>query len=251
MLVAVAALVFALTVGAALVGIRVGRRMRASITDVERTQLYGMQASLLGLLALLLGFAFAMAQTRFDLRRSLALDETNAIGTARLRAGLLDDDVGRDLQRLLEEYVRVRVSGLRAGDDASLAAALAASERLQGELWARATVAARRDPRSLPVSLVVQSLNEVIDAHTKRVTVAENHVPTVVLAMLLLVAAAAMAWVGAAVGIGQRRGTATTLILSTLISLVVTVIVDLDQPRRGFIVVGQSSLDELERSFRR
>lgn len=78
---------------------------------------------------------------------------------------------------------------------------------------------------------------------------ARNHVPIVVLVMLLLVAAVAMAWVGAAVGIGQRRGIATPLILSTLISLVVTVIVDLDPPRRGFILVGQSALEELERSW--
>jgi hypothetical protein len=251
MLFAVGGLVLALTIGASLVGIRVGRRMRAGMADPERTELYGVQASLLGLLALLLGFSFAMAQTRFDLRKQLALEETNAIGTARLRAGLIADEPGREIRLLLEEYVAVRVRATRAGDDASLRAALAESERIQGEIWSRARAAAQREPRSLPVSLLVQSLNDVIDSHTKRLTVARNHVPTAVLVMLLLVATIAMGWVGACVGTSARGGgRATTVILSLLISMVVTVIVDLDQPRRGFILVGQTALEELERSFR-
>jgi hypothetical protein len=35
----------------------------------------------LGLLALLLGFTFALAVDRFDARRGLVLEEANAIGT--------------------------------------------------------------------------------------------------------------------------------------------------------------------------
>ena len=38
---------------------------------------------MLGLLGLLLGFSFAMAVGRYDLRRPLVVDEANAIGTMR------------------------------------------------------------------------------------------------------------------------------------------------------------------------
>ena len=79
-----AGLAFSLSVCASLVGVRIGRRMRATVTDPERTQLFGMEASLLGLLALLLGFSFAMANARFDSRKQLVIEEANAISTARL-----------------------------------------------------------------------------------------------------------------------------------------------------------------------
>ena len=48
-----------------------------------------LEAAMLGLLALMLSFTFAMAVTRFDARRDAVLKEANAIGTAALRARLL------------------------------------------------------------------------------------------------------------------------------------------------------------------
>jgi len=229
-----------LTLVSALVGIRVGRHLRAGLSESERTQLYGMQASLLGLLALLLGFSFAMAQSRFDLRKQLVIDESNAIGTTRLRAGVVGDE---RMQRILDDYVATRVGGYQARN--GLDSAIGRSLRLQHELWARMTELARAEPQSLPVSLLMQSVNEVIDLHTKRVSAGRNHVPTPVLVMLLFVAAVTMGWVGAGVGASNRRGTSTTLLLSLLISLVVGVIVDLDQPRGGFIRISQRPLAEL------
>jgi hypothetical protein len=245
----VTSLVLPLTVLSALVGIRIGRRIRGELTDTERTQLYSMQASLLGLLALLLGFSFAMAETRFDLRRQLVLDETNAIGTARLRAGVVGDEHGYAIERLLDDYIATRLRGYQARDAAGLHAAVDRSLQLQGELWTHVTAIEREQPQSLPASLLMQSVNEVIDLHTKRVAAGRNHVPTAVLVMLLVVAAVTMGWVGAGVGVGHRRGTATTLLLSLLTSLVVGVIVDMDTPRAGAIRVTQTTLSDLQRSL--
>jgi hypothetical protein len=238
-------LVLLLTLVPALVGIRVGRRVRGSLDEGERTQLYGIQASLLGLLALLLGFSFAMADSRFDRRKQLVIDESNAVGTARLRAGVVGSERGRELQRLLDDYVATRLRGYRARDDAAMRAAIARSLELQRELWAQQSALAREEPQSLPVSLLMQAVNELIDLHTKRVAAGRDHVPTPVLVMLLVVAAVTMAWVGAGVGLGQRRGTPTVLLLSLLISLVVGVIVDLDEPRGGFIRISQAPLAQL------
>ncbi|HEY2744713.1 MAG TPA: hypothetical protein VGL86_08825 [Polyangia bacterium] len=238
-------LVLPLTLLSALIGIRIGRRIRGGLGDSERTQLFGVQASLLGLLALLLGFSFAMAETRYDLRKQLVIDESNAIGTARLRAGVIGDERGQKMQQLLDDYVVTRLAGYRAPDDAGLRAAIDRSLQLQRELWARVTELGRERPQSLPVSLLMQSLNEVIDLHTKRVAAGRNHVPAPVLVMLLFVAAVTMGWVGAGAGIGYRRAAPTTLLLSLLISLVIGVIVDLDQPRGGLIRISQAPLAEL------
>ena len=46
-----------------------------------------LEQSLLGLLALIVGFTFLMALTRFEARREAVLNEANAIGTTALRTG--------------------------------------------------------------------------------------------------------------------------------------------------------------------
>ena len=48
-----------------------------------------LEQSLLGFLALIVGFTFLMALTRFEARREAVLNEANAIGTTALRARLL------------------------------------------------------------------------------------------------------------------------------------------------------------------
>ena len=48
-----------------------------------------MQASTLTLLALIIGFRFSMAVSRYDLRKTYEEAEANAIGTEFVRAGLL------------------------------------------------------------------------------------------------------------------------------------------------------------------
>ena len=248
-LLVIAVAVLGLTMLAAAVGVRVGRKLQTRLSDTERFQLFGIQASLLGLLALLLGFSFAMGQTRYDARRRLVVEEANAIGTSRLRAAAVPDPAGSEIRALLEAYVETRLAIVRARTDAGANAAIAESERLQREVWSRAANQARAEPRSIPTGLLLQSLNEMIDLHASRIGAARNHIPSTVLTALILVAFAAMAWVGASFGSTGRRGMVTTLILSALIAFVITVIVDLDQPRAGLIRVSQRALLDLQRAF--
>lgn len=67
---------------------------------------------MLGLLALLLGFTFAMAMSRFEVRKQLVLDEANAIGTTFLRAQLLPPPARQEISDLLRQYVEVRLAFL-------------------------------------------------------------------------------------------------------------------------------------------
>src|SRR5262245_2316497 len=85
------------------VGFRVGRRERARVDDASKTQVTTVEAAALGLLGLLLGFSFSMASGRYETRRHLVVEETNAIDTTWLRAGLLPEEdrnaVRADLRR--------------------------------------------------------------------------------------------------------------------------------------------------------
>jgi hypothetical protein len=248
-LLVVASVALGLTTLASAVGVAVGRRLQSRLSEHERSQLYGIQASLLGLLALLLGFSFGLGQTRYDLRRQLVVDEANAIATSRLRAAAVPDEVGSEIQDLLKAYVDSRVAIARARTIAGIGANLAESERLQREVWSRAARLAKQEPRSIPAGLLLQSLNQMIDLDTERISAARNHIPTAVLGALLLVAIAAMGWVGAGFGSTGRRGMVTLVILSALIAFVIAVIVDLDQPRSGFIRVSQRPLFDLQRAL--
>ena len=78
--------------------------------------------SVLGLLALLIGFTFSIALSRYESRRELVVKEANAIGTTWLRMQLLDAGDRARMEALLRRYVDARVAfGTAKGPDAELA----------------------------------------------------------------------------------------------------------------------------------
>jgi hypothetical protein len=70
------------------------------------------QAAALTLLALLIGFSFSMAISRFDLRKKYEEEEANAIGTAYVRADLLPKDEAAETRHLLAGYIDRRIAFL-------------------------------------------------------------------------------------------------------------------------------------------
>src|SRR5271169_2651509 len=64
-----------------LIGVRAAGRGGDDVSTLE--------GAILGLLALMIGFTFAMALSRFEARREAVVNEANAIGTTALRARLL------------------------------------------------------------------------------------------------------------------------------------------------------------------
>src|SRR5262249_2384337 len=129
----------------------------------------------LALLGLLLGFTFSMAVTRFDARKQLILDESNALGTAYLRSDLVPGPARRQTAELLRRYVDVRVGFYEAGSDVERIRELTRQgQEMQRQLWSLAVAAAAKDPRSVPVGLYVQALNDVFDLEAKRLNALEN-----------------------------------------------------------------------------
>ena len=71
-------------------------------------------AGLLGLLAFVLALTLSFASDRFSERRTGALAEVNAIGTAWLRAKAIGQPRGDEIARLLEQYTALRIDFHRA-----------------------------------------------------------------------------------------------------------------------------------------
>jgi hypothetical protein len=202
--------------------------------------------AVLGLLAFLLAFTFGMAASRFDARRELVLDEANAIGTTYLRAALLPEPHRTETRALLRDYVDVRLEGVQPGKTAE---ALARSEELHGGLWAQAVIVGEKKPTPV-TALFIQSLNEVIDLHTKRVTKGlRNRIPVTIWAALYFTALLAMAGVGYHGGLASASRTLATVGLVFTFSGVLALIADLDRPHEGLFKVSQQAMIDLRKSI--
>lgn len=232
-------------------GFRLGVRFREPADDgSQRAHIASIQTSTLGLLALLLGFTFAMAVSRFDDRRALVLEEANAIGTAALRARLLPAPHDRRVEALLKEHVNARLAFFDAGiDQARLDSAEKAASTSETQLWSEATATAALDPRSVPTGLFIESLNAVFDAREKRRVALANHVPEAAIYLLLVVSTAALGVMSYGSGLTGRRRFKSNGAVALLIALVLVVILDIDRPRRGLIQVNQDSLIRLKASM--
>ena len=249
-------LIFAILIGLLFLvtefGFQLGRKGQSKSAEYSRSHVSTLQAASLGLLALLLGFTFSMSVTRFDTRKQLVLDEANAIGTTYLRAQLLPEPARTEVSKLLRAYVDVRLEFYQAGvDQGRLQKVDENTERLHKAFWEYAVTLAGQDPRAIPTGLFVQSLNEVIDLHAKRMTALENHVPESVLILLCLVAVLSLCLVGYGAGMGMYRNLFPTLISVILIASVIVLIMDLDRPRRGLIKVSQQRMVDLRDSLKR
>jgi hypothetical protein len=232
------------------IGHRVGRRRRAEADDTLKSQVVTVQGGMLGLLALLLGFSFAIAESRFEVRKELVVEEANAIGTAALRGRMLAEPHRRAVAALFRDYVDVRLAAMRHYHQASELQTLDdRAGSLQEELWTQAIGVTEKDKSMVPTGLFVQSLNAVIDIKGKRDAALNNHVPESVLLLLFLVAMLTVGMVGYGGGLGERRMTGILLLLSLLLTLVILLIMDLDRPRRGIIQVNQRSMIDLKQTL--
>lgn len=82
-------LFFASLLAATEIGFRLGRRFGDRIPDGIKSEISTVETGILSVLALLLGFTTSMAVSRFELRKQLVLEESDAIGTSLLRAQLI------------------------------------------------------------------------------------------------------------------------------------------------------------------
>ena len=234
-------------VGAAEIGFQLAAHRRSPLDDAAATQSATVQASVLGLLALLLGFAFAMAVSRFEARTQLVVDEANAIGTAVLRAQLLPDPQRQNAIRLLRTYVEIRLEFHEASDrSAALDDVDARAERIRNALWTEARAVAERDNHAVTVGLFVASLNEMFDVASKQLAAVRNRVPIGIFAVLFFVAVIAVGLTGYGPGIAEARNLRVTLLVSLLIATVIVLIIDLDRPTSGIVKISPQSLIDVK-----
>jgi hypothetical protein len=242
------AIVFVGSIAAFFVAIETGHLLGAKTE--EGANVSTLEASVLGLLALMIGFTFSMALNRFEARRDALVSEANAIGTAALRARLLPAPYGEESLKLFKDYARIRVS-LAEGEQASEKnfAALQRSKEIQEALWRQAHGALVKDNAMVPTGLYIQALNDVFDNQLKRATIVRNRVPNIVFVALYSVAVAALWLTGYASAVDRRHWRQPTYVACFLVAGVILLIQDLDRPSGGFITVSQQPMIDTEQAL--
>jgi hypothetical protein len=202
-----------------------------------------LEGAVIGLLALMVGFTFAMALSRFEARRDAILDEANAIGTTALRARLLPEPQRKEALNILKEYVKIRLDVTRRPvTNAELAVAIERSNVLQESLWQQAMVVAATDKGMVPTGIYIQTLNEMIDNQEKRLAALRDRVPNIVIFALFCIAITASALSGYAGGLESRRSRLPVYVMGLVVFAVILLIVDLDRPGTGFIEASQQPM---------
>ncbi len=90
-------------------GYRLGRHHHRRSKPDSESPVGTLLGATLSLLAFILAFTFGMAGARYDSRRQLYIDEVNAIGTTFLRAALLPEPHGKQVEAALRRYVEIRL----------------------------------------------------------------------------------------------------------------------------------------------
>lgn len=239
----------ALLLALAEAGFRLGLRLHAAKDQARKGPIGGIQGAVLGLLGLLLAFTFSMAVERYNTRRALVLLEANSVGTTYLRASLLPDAHQAPVKDLLRRYVDVRLKYQPLMDDpVKRAEALRLSADIQAELWKHATEAAREAPNPITATFI-ETLNDTIDADSKRITAGRADIPGGVWLLLIVVAGFSCITTGYGVGAEGARAALGSVFLPLLITVVIVLIFDLSHPRQGLIGVSQQPLVDLQQSI--
>jgi len=210
------------------------RKRAHAFKQGERHDFNTVQAATLTLLALIIGFSFSMAVSRYDQRKTLEEAEANAIGTEYLRADLLPGSNAARTRDLLRKYIDLRIA-FYEHDDPQIGQQTAS---LQGELWSSVVPTATSQPTP-PMALVAAGMNDLINAQGYTQAAFWNRIPLGAWAMMGLMAIAC----NLLVGYGERRkGELFLFILPVVVSISFYLIADLDSPRGGTIHVHPQNL---------
>jgi hypothetical protein len=242
----VMALLFTLAMlGGWWIGHRIGALRRGQDLAAEANKL---NDAILALMGLLLAFTFSMSLSRHEQRRLMAVQDSNSIGDFLTCVRLLDPPVRTRLEETLRRYLAARLA--IAGADPTpeqFDERLGEFEGLHDEMLAQVDKAIRS---STPIVVpLVNTLNEVTSSHASRLSAYRDRLPVSIVLTLLVAAVVSLVNTGFREGVSNTWRPGPTIGFAVLVSMVVGVTLDLNQPQQGWIRVSQEPLERLAKSL--
>ena len=222
-------------------------RRRRPLRDDEREDFAVVQTATLTLLALIIGFSFSMAISRYDLRKTYEEAEANAIGTEYVRTGLLPGADAVAVRSQLRKYLDLRVAFYRTRNTGELRQINVDTAEVQGKMWSAVQVPALAQPTPV-MALAVSGMNDVLNSQGYTQAAWWNRIPASAWGLLVLTAICCNALVGyGARGTGMRAK--LLMVLPLVVSISFLLIADIDSPRGGLIHVAPQNLVALSQSL--
>ena len=213
--------------------------------DDERGDL-GLEVSAsLTLLALIIGFSFSMAVSRYDQRKNYEEEEANAIGTEYVRADLLPADDAARVRQLLKQYLDQRLLFHTIGDARRLESVDVETAKLQTEMWSTVQGVAKERPTPT-IALAVAGMNDVLNRQGYTQAAWWNRIPTGAWCLMVTLAICCCLLIGYS---AHCKGGMLYAIFPFLVSIAFFLIADIDSPRRGVIRVVPQNLISLSQSL--
>jgi hypothetical protein len=236
---------FAVLWFSALIGAFVRKSTRPLGEEVRED--YGVvQAAILTLLSLLIGFTFSMAISRYDQRKNYEEAEANAIGTEYIRADLLPPAGAAKVQERLRMYLDQRVLFYTTRDPQQRRQIDSNTASLQNDLWSVVKTSAIAQPTP-PIALVVSGMNDVLNSQGYTQAAWWYRIPVEAWNLMAIIAVAS----NLLIGYGARRTHKFLLLIVPLaVSVSFFLIADIDTPLGGLIHVQPQNLVSLARTLR-
>lgn len=214
---------------------------RTRVKDPDQAPQGRLQDASLAILGLLLGFTFSMSLSKHEQRRLMVVADSNGVGDFYTCASLVKPPERERLQTVIRSYAEHRLMIARGPlDETTLQARLAEVQRMHAEMQDEVDKAITSGtPVVVPL---VNTLNNLTSNHASRLAAARDRLPISIVILLYFSATISLGLVGFNQGAAGEHHPASPIAFIALVSLVVWVILDLNQPDRGMITVSQEPM---------
>src|SRR3954453_23092284 len=201
------------------------------------------EGAVFALIGLLLAFTISGALQRFDERRQLVIQEANSASTAHDRLGLFEDDVRRNLQTKLKNYVDARIDLYHSTHDFSLSSwsELFSREQqdkivdLKNTLWDATVVACPQAGFRAACAQALPALSNLFEVARLRLGASEKHPPHMVYIMLFGLGLGGSLLAGFGMAAASARSWIHMLIFAATLTVALYTVTDMEYPRLGLI----------------
>lgn len=221
-------------------------RLRAvvSLKNPNLDPVNALQAGLLTLSAFVLGLSFSQASARFDARRAVVIAEANAIATAWFRADQLEPADSRRFRGILTDATAAGLAVYQSPDDPeSTRRTTARAKRDENQLWAIAS-SALHARGTIGLSLLLQSVNNLIDVLAQQRQALASHVPTAIVVLTLCLVTLGSLSLGVRFALDGARPLILSIIYVLAYVIVIEMMIDYDRPKTGFVSVSLTPMIE-------
>src|SRR6516162_6264030 len=220
------------------------RRLR-STPEEDRDDLGLVTNASLTMLALIIGFSFSMAVSRYDQRKNYEEEEANAIGTEYVRADLLHAGDAAKVRELLMHYLDQRILSYTVRDPQRLRGIDHETAKPQDEMWSIVQSAASTQPTPV-VALAVSGMNDVLNRQGYTQAAWWNRIPVGAWSLMVSLAICCSLLIGYS---ARRRERVLFSVVPFLVSVAFFLIAEIDSPRTGVIRVLPQNLISLSQSL--